>query len=191
MRMINRTLSVMSGLSLLLLAGCAQMGQHGNSAPATNTTPATPPAQTAPATPPAPQAPPATASSVQMFVGQLTSAPGLQEVKLADGAIYINPTPVLFQTDLDHVQALQDQSGNSFVGLRFNQTGSKKLSQISAQHVGDLLAMVVNGELVAAPRIAGPLDNGVLAFHVASSTVAMDIANRIKAGMPATSGPSN
>jgi preprotein translocase subunit SecD len=125
---------------------------------------------------------------VGFYIAQTESAPDLMEVKLSDATVYVQRQPVLTRSDLTEAAALVDRQGKNFVGLRFNPEGARKLSQISAQNVGKLLVLVINGQLVAAPRIAEPLNRGVLAFGVDTAQTATEIAARVRGDAPAASG---
>lgn len=123
---------------------------------------------------------PATVSVVEFYVAQTQSAPGLVEVALPDGKLYMQQQPVLTRADLTEAAALVDRQGANFVGLRFSEAGTRKLTEISTQNVGNMLALVIDRELIAAPRIGEPLNRGVLAFGVPSAQAASDIAAKIR-----------
>ena len=76
--------------------------------------------------------------------------------------------------------ALVDRQGQNFVGLRFSEAGTRKLTAVSTANVGSVLALVIDQELVAAPLIGEPLNRGVLAFGVPSAQAASEIAARIR-----------
>lgn len=46
-----------------------------------------------------------------------------------------------------------DQSGLPAVSFRFNTAGARAFGQYTSQHVGDLFAIVLDGEVISAPRI--------------------------------------
>lgn len=119
---------------------------------------------------------PATAAVVEFYVAQTQSGPGLVEVNLPDGKIYMQQQPVLTRADLTEAAALVDRQGANFVGLRFSDAGARKLNDVSSKNVGNMLALVIDRELIAAPRIGEPLNRGVLAFGVPSAQAASDIA---------------
>jgi len=134
---------------------------------------------------------PATASSVDFYLAQQQPAPGLREIALPDGKLYMQQTPVLTRADLTDAAALVDRQGQNFVGLRFSEAGARKLTDVSTKNVGNRLALVIDQELVAAPSIAEPLNRGVLAFGVASAQAASEIAAKIRgdaAPAPAANG---
>ncbi|ARP92015.1 preprotein translocase subunit SecD [Bordetella genomosp. 9] len=178
-----RTLAPAMLMATVVLAGCQTAGNKAAKGTAGEQGAATPPAATAPS---APQAAPA-AASVGFYVAQTEPGTGLTQVKLTDTTVYVQPNPVLTRADLTEAAALVDRQGNNFVGLRFSPEGARKLSQISAQNVGKLLVLVINGQLVAAPRIAEPLNRGVLAFSVDTAQTANEIAARVRGDAPAAS----
>ena len=115
---------------------------------------------------------------VAIYLAQ--SAPGdqLVAVPVPEGAIYLHARPILAREDLTDAAALSDRQGGHFVGLRLTPAGAERLGAVSRGNVGGLLALVIGRELVAAPRIAGPLDRGILAFEVPTADAAADLAAR-------------
>lgn len=118
---------------------------------------------------------------VEFYIAQEESLPGLIEVRLPDGKkLYMQTPPVLTRDDLTEAAALVDGEGRHFVGLRFTESGTRKLNDVSVKSVGKMLALVIDRNLVAAPRIQEPLNRGVLAFSVPNEKAANDIAARIR-----------
>jgi preprotein translocase subunit SecD len=121
---------------------------------------------------------------VAIYLAQ--SAPGdrLVAVPVPDGTVYLHARPILAREDLTEAAALSDRQGGHFVGLRLTPAGAERLSAVSRQNIGNLLALVIGRELVAAPRISSVLDRGILAFEVPSAEAATDIAARIRGDVP-------
>ena len=117
---------------------------------------------------------------VAIYLAQSAPDGGLVAVQVPAGAIYLHSRPILGREDLTDAAALSDRQGGHFVGLRLTPAGAERLAAVSRENVGSLLALVIGRELVAAPRIAGPLDHGILAFEVPSAAVAADLAARIR-----------
>ena len=162
MQLTMRKLAPALAVLTLALAGCQTPPKGGDAAGS------------------ATQSQPSTASAVEFYVAQSAQAQGLTEVKVPDGSLYIQRQPVLTRADLSEAAALVDKQGQNFVGLRFTEAGARKLNDVSSQNIGNMLALVSDRELVAAPRIAEPLYRGVLAFGVPSAQAASDIAARIR-----------
>lgn len=132
---------------------------------------------------------PATASIVEFYVAQTQPGAGLVELNLPDGKIYLQQQPVLTRADLTEAAALVDRQGANFVGLRFSEAGTRKLNEVSSKNIGNMLALVIDRELIAAPRIGEPLNRGQLAFGVPSAQAASDIAAKIRGdGAPPANG---
>jgi preprotein translocase subunit SecD len=144
----------------------------------------TPPAKTPDTAPASSAAAPQTVQPVEFFVAQTQAAAGLTAVQVPDGVIYLRGPSVLNRADLTDAAALVDRQGQNFVGLRFTPDGARKLGDISRRNVGGMLALVIGRELVAAPKITGTLDRGVLAFSVPTAEAASDIAARIRGDAP-------
>lgn len=136
--------------------------------------------ESTPATSAAKTEQPAAVAVVELYIAQTQAVPGLTEVRLADGILYMQKQPVLTRNDLTEAAALVDAQGRHFVGLRFSEGGARKLAEVSGQNIGKMLALIIDRNLVAAPRINEPLNRGVLAFSVPTAAAATDIAARIR-----------
>lgn len=121
-----------------------------------------------------------TVEPVEIYVAQVESAAGAIAVPVPDGTLYLQSRPVLTRADLTDAAALSDRQGRHFVGLRFTPQGARQLIAVSRQNVGNMLAVVVGRELVAAPRLTGGLEGGTLAFGVPSAEAAASLAARIR-----------
>lgn len=171
MSLTTRSLIPVVLAALLALAGCQ--------------TPPSPPPATARASAPASEtrdaAPtPRVVQPTAIYLAQTVPGDGLVAVPVPEGALYLHARPVLTRNDFTEAAALSDRQGGHFVGLRLTSAGAERLGAVSRAHVGKQLAMVIGRELVAAPRIAGPLDRGILAFEVSSAAVAAELAARIR-----------
>lgn len=169
-----RTLAPALLILTLALAGCQTPGKKASMAEGTTAPAAT--GQTAPA------------ADVGFFVAQTEPDATMMPVSLPDGDIFVQRTPVITRADLSEAAALVDRTGKNFVGLRFTESGARKLNDVSTRNVGKLLVLVIDGQIVAAPRIAEPLNRGVLAFSVDSEQTAQAIAARVRGDAPAAAG---
>jgi len=170
-------------IATLALAGCQTPGQKTEgSQPSTgaSTPPGTP--STTPTAPPSGQA---TVPAVGFLLAQNNPGPGLTEVKLSDGSIYVQRQPVLTRADLTEAAPLASRQGENYVGLRFTEGGARTLNTVTTQNVGKLLVLVADGNILAALRISEPLTRGVLAFSVNSAQTAQDIVAKVRGDQPA------
>ncbi len=77
--------------------------------------------------------------------------------------------PQLTNRDLDRVQASQGQSGRPALTLRLNQEGAAKFTRLTAANVGRRVAIVVDGRVLIAPTIRGPITGGTVSIQGFSS----------------------
>lgn len=81
----------------------------------------------------------------------------------------IRPTdleaPALTNRDLDRVQAGQGESGRPALTLRLNREGAAKFARLTAANVGRRLAIVVDGRILIAPTIRGPITGGAVSIQ--------------------------
>jgi preprotein translocase subunit SecD len=69
--------------------------------------------------------------------------------------------------------------------LKLNAAGTKRLGDFTRNHIGALLAIVVNGKIVQAPRIQDAIEGGLAVVTGTASTVqeAKDLADLLNAGV--------
>lgn len=155
-------------IAMLTLAGCQSFPSASDSRSASGAGAA--------ASTPAGQ----TVQPISVYLAQSQPVEGRTPVNVPGGALYLDKRPFLTRADLSEAAAMSDRQGQHFVGLRLTPSGAKKLDAASRQNIGSLLALVIGNELVAAPRITGPLDSGVLAFGMPSADAAAQLAARIR-----------
>ena len=164
MRPFSRAIVPALLAAVLALAGC-------QTHPGTSTAKQPAPGQTTPAIAVLP---------VEIYVAYAQASAGLIPVEVPDGVLYLQAKPILSRADLTEAAALTDGQGRHCVGLRLNPAGTQKLDAASRVNVGNMLALVVGRELVAAPLITQPLAGGIVAFAVPSAAVAAELAARIR-----------
>ncbi len=163
-----------------LLAACQPMQlfskPHPNGQPA-----ATDSEVAAAATPRVPAARQAqSVPQVSFLLGQDQPASNLAQLPLsATRSIYVLPQAVLTRADLVHVEPVVNDTQQAFVVFTFSDGGAQKLAAISRQHAGRYLAIVVNGSLVALPKLGSALNDGILGVPVSDRQTADAIARAV------------
>lgn len=77
------------------------------------------------------------------------------------GVFYIlERSPVVTGEELTDSQPAFDQNGSPAVSFRFNPTGARKFGVYTTENSGSLFAIVLDGEVVSAPRINEPITGG-------------------------------
>ena len=114
--------------------------------------------------------------------------PGPRQIKLPslneDGVWYIlEETPVVTGEELKNAQPSFDRNGLPAVSFQFNPTGARKFGDYTAANVGSPFAIVLDGEVISAPRIneAIPGGSGIISgsFSIEEST---NLAVLLRAG---------
>jgi len=72
----------------------------------------------------------------------------------------MNGNTVLTGKDLKDSKASVDQAGRPVVTLQFNEEGKKKFGELTAANVGNQIAILLDGEVLTAPRVSEPITGG-------------------------------
>lgn len=87
---------------------------------------------------------------------------GLPEVKLPgkDRSIYLHQDVVVTNSDISTARAIH-VAGEYAVGIEFTSEGAKKMREATASHIGKPIAILLDGQVVMAPVLRGPIDGSV------------------------------
>ena len=78
-----------------------------------------------------------------------------------EGVFYVlEQSPVVTGEELTNAQPSFDQNGRPAVSFQFNVTGARKFGAYTAANVGAPFAIVLDGEVISAPRINEPIPGG-------------------------------
>ena len=78
-----------------------------------------------------------------------------------EGIFYVlEQTPVVTGEELTNAQPSFDQNGRPAVNFQFNVTGARKFGDYTTANVGAPFAIVLDGEVISAPRINEPIPGG-------------------------------
>ncbi len=61
---------------------------------------------------------------------------------------------------VDAQPSFDARTGEPDVSFRFNLRGGQKFAQVTSENVGRLFAIVLDGKVISAPRIVGPITGG-------------------------------
>jgi SecD/SecF fusion protein len=76
------------------------------------------------------------------------------------GQIPVQKRVMVAGEDLTDAQPGFDQNGQPDVNFRFNLRGGQRFGQVTSENVGRLFAIVLDGKVISAPRILGPITGG-------------------------------
>jgi preprotein translocase subunit SecD len=89
--------------------------------------------------------------------------PGLTEVTVSDSGrrVYLHEAAVV--TGQDVTSATVVPSGGVFnVDIRFNARGAEKMAGLTQSHTGRPLALIVDGKVITAPTVKGPIGEAAM-----------------------------
>ena len=66
---------------------------------------------------------------------------------------YVGADPVVTERDIVSARVERDQRGRYTVVIKLSDDGAKRLHAFTSDHLGEYLAIVVDGELTSAPKI--------------------------------------
>jgi hypothetical protein len=92
-------------------------------------------------------------------------AAGLREARIAgsDRVVYVLQEIVVTNSDIGQSRVVQSDGSSRFgVDVQFNAAGAEKMRQATASHVGRPMAILIDGEVVAAPVLRSPISTSAM-----------------------------
>lgn len=110
-----------------------------------------------------------------------TPASGLRAVTVGSGRIiYLHQEAIVGNSDIAQAQVVQGIGASTFgVSVTFNRDGAAKMSSATHGHVGKPIAVLIDGQVVAAPTLRSPIS----ASAVISGDFTKAEADRIASGI--------
>ena len=92
-------------------------------------------------------------------------APGLREAAIPGTGrnTYLHPEPVVVNSDIAEAYVVQGASASMFgVSVTFNAEGAARMFRATQSHIGRPLAILVDGEVAAAPVVRSPISTAAI-----------------------------
>jgi preprotein translocase subunit SecD len=109
-------------------------------------------------------------------------AAGLQAARVANSTrlVYLHPEVVVTNDDIAGSRVIAgDTPAHFWIAVRLNDAGADKMRRATLGHLGRLVAILIDGNVVATPRIKSPIG----AAAVISGDFSRAEAERIAQGM--------
>lgn len=120
---------------------------------------------------------------------RLIGQPASPDQTSGGGGIYVvTRTPVVRGPDIKDAHPTQSMATNSWeTSFVLSQEAAKRFSQYTGSHIGQRLAIVLDGKVISAPVVNGQIsDNGVIT-NMGGQQASTDLALNLKAGsLPAS-----
>jgi preprotein translocase subunit SecD len=93
---------------------------------------------------------------------------------------YVGKTPILGIKDISNMDVTYNPNDLGLIRLimRFNKDAKKTLQDYTTQHIGEMMGVIIDGQLRLVAHIRQPLVNGKVQVYGFTPNEAVDIANR-------------
>jgi hypothetical protein len=111
-------------------------------------------------------------------------AAGLREAKVSgtDRSVYLHAEDILTNSDISRASTIRvDHSSKYSVGLEFNPSGTEKIRAATASHIGEPVAILLDGKVIMAPTVRQPIAESAVISGDLSKTEAEKIVKGITA----------
>jgi preprotein translocase subunit SecD len=97
----------------------------------------------------------AIAQTPQFSIRAASSEPvaGWDRMQLDDRVVWVSPTASLTAADIAKAEPTAKPDGKKAIGVEFTDAGADKMRRLSAAQIDKLIAMVLDGKLIWAPRV--------------------------------------
>src|SRR5262245_34546069 len=95
------------------------------------------------------------AQTPQFSIRAASSEPvtGWDRMQLDDRVVWVSPTVSLTAADIAKAEAITTSDGKKAVDIELTDGGADKMRRLSAAQMDKLIAMVLDGKLIWAPRV--------------------------------------
>ena len=96
----------------------------------------------------------------EVRLAEAQPAAGLREARIvgSNQVVYLHQEIIVANDDILQSRLVQGDGPLHFgVGVEFNAAGAEKMRQATASHIGGLVAILIDGDVVAAPVLRGPI----------------------------------
>jgi hypothetical protein len=100
---------------------------------------------------------------IELRLAEGSPAPGLVPARFYGqaGTVYLHPEPTISNSHIARVNAIKTRIGSGLVlEVGLTKAGAKRIADVTAHHIGDSLAVLVNSVLVSVPIIHQAIDPG-------------------------------
>jgi SecD-like export protein len=100
---------------------------------------------------------------IELRLAEGAPAPGLVPAAVYGQAdtVYLHSEPEISNTHIARVEAVKTRIGSGLVlEVWLTKAGAERIADVTAHHIGDSLAVLVNSVLVSVPIIQEPIDPG-------------------------------
>jgi hypothetical protein len=119
----------------------------------------------------------------EVRLAEYRPAPGLREAKVSDSgrSVYLHDEIIVTNSDIESTRVIQGSDPSQYaVGVEFNAAGAEKMRAATGNHIGKLVAILLDGEVVMAPVIRTAIGPSAVITGKFTRPQAEKIVNGIK-----------
>ena len=110
-------------------------------------------------------------------------SPGLREARIAGsgGIVYLHQEIIVTNDDISDSQVIDGERPSRFgVAVTLNAAGAERMRRATARHVGELIALLIDGEVISTPRLRSPISTSAVLSCDCTKAEAERIANGMR-----------
>ena len=107
------------------------------------------------------------------------SVPGWNPMQLGNQTIWVSPASSLTPADILRATPEKGADGRTSVGIVFNETGTRKMKDLSVAQMNKRIAFVLDGTLIFAPRVRSEIGSEAQLTGNGPNGVAPSVVDRI------------
>jgi preprotein translocase subunit SecD len=104
---------------------------------------------------------------------------GWQKMQIEDRFVWVNPTPALTAADIQGAEPGTNRDYGQFVAVTFTEAGARKMRDLSTAQMNKLIAMVLDGKVIMAPKVRSVMSDSCIVTGKAPAGLSTDEVRRI------------
>ena len=101
----------------------------------------------------------------EVRLAEARPAAGLREARIAGSSqvVYLHQEIIVTNDDIAQSRVIQGEGSSHFgVGVEFNAAGAEKMRTVTASHIGEPVAILIDGDVVMAPVLRAPISTSAV-----------------------------
>ena len=113
------------------------------------------------------------------------AVPGWQKMASPDGdrSVWVAPTPSLTSANIQRATPSADRNGQPAIAIVFTDAGATKMRELSAAQNNKLIAMVMDGKVIWAPKVRGEIGKDAMITGGGQNGLSAEDSQRILASI--------
>jgi preprotein translocase subunit SecD len=103
-----------------------------------------------------------TPAQLSLRAASAEPVPGWARMELGNQAVWVSPTASLTSADIARAEAVSSPDAKRAVAVEFTDEGARKMRDLSGAQVDKLIALVLDGRLIWAPKVRDVMDKQAL-----------------------------